>query len=84
MSVRVTEDGYMAFDLTGYQIQRLWDFVDGDVESELSLAYFDEARPDLEDPEETMPAGLYAWFTDYPDEGSLWLPESPGKPGAEP
>lgn len=77
MSVRMTEDGYMAFDLNGYQIKRLLDFVDSDDEAELSLAYFDEERDDLESPDEKMPQGLYAWFTDYPDEGSMWLPETP-------
>ena len=60
--------------MTGYQIHRLWDFVDAEPDAQVTLDVFPE-RPDLETGEK-MPAGLYAWFTDYPDEGSIWLPEN--------
>lgn len=61
--------------INGYQIERLRDFVDAEPEAEVTLGAFPE-RPDMETGEK-MPAGLYAWFADYPDEGSIWLPETP-------
>lgn len=66
--------------INGYQIKRLLDFVDNDDESEVSLAYIDHQRPDGNSNDgEMMPKGLYAWYTDYPDEGSIWLPETPAE-----
>jgi len=64
--------------INGYQIKRLLDFVDSDNEAELTLQYVDHERPDGNSNDgEVMPEGLYAWFSEYPDEGSLWLPETP-------
>jgi hypothetical protein len=67
----------MSISLNGYQIRRLWDFVDAEDEAEIEIEYVDYERPDGNSDGEIMPAGLYAWFRDYPDEGSLWLPETP-------
>jgi hypothetical protein len=65
-------------DINGYQIKRLLDFVDNENEAELTLRYVDHERPDGNSNDgEMMPKGLYAWYTDYPDEGSMWLPETP-------
>jgi hypothetical protein len=61
--------------LTGYQIEQLADFVDGERDTELTLAHFPKRPPDADGNE--MPAGLYAWFSEYPDEGSLHLAEQP-------
>lgn len=69
------DEGPPTLGLNGYQIHRLWDFVDAEPEAEVTLGNFPE-RADMEDGTK-MPAGLYAWFTDYPDEGSIWLPETP-------
>jgi len=64
--------------INGYQIKRLLDFIDGEDETPLTLDFVDHERPDGNSNDgEIMPAGLYAWFTEYPDEGSLWLPETP-------
>lgn len=64
--------------INGYQIKRLLDFVDNEDESEVTLAYVDHERPDGNSNDgEMMPKGLYAWYTDYPEEGSMWLPETP-------
>lgn len=64
--------------LTGYQIEHLADFVDRERDTELTLAHFPERSPDADGNE--MPAGLYAWFTEYPDEGALHLAEQPESP----
>lgn len=61
--------------LTGYQIRTILDMVDAEDEAEITISYIDYDRPCV-DSGEVMPAGLYAWFTDYPDEGSLYLPEA--------
>jgi hypothetical protein len=60
--------------LTGLQIQHMWDYCDGDLETELSIARYEEGKD--QETDETMSAGLYAWFTEYPDEGRLYLPET--------
>lgn len=68
----------MSISLNGYQIRRLLDFVDSEDEAEVEIDYVDHERPDLNSNEgEMMPAGVYAWFRDYPDEGALWLPQTP-------
>jgi hypothetical protein len=67
-----------AVSLNGYQIRRLWDFVDSEDEAEVEVVYVDHERPDGNSKEgEMMPVGVYAWFKDYPEEGSLYLPEEP-------
>jgi hypothetical protein len=70
--------------INGLQLKHALDFVDQDDESELVIEHVDFERPDGNSPDETMPAGLYAWFYDYPDEGSLLLPESAVKTSVPP
>jgi hypothetical protein len=71
--------------MTGLQVQHIADFIDGDPETEVYVAHY-EAGKDEETGEE-MPAGLYCWLVDYPDEGRVWLPPdadaalSQGEPG---
>lgn len=61
--------------LTGYQIKHLLDLADQDDDCELSVGQCDEwIDPDTK---EMNPAGLYAWYTDYPDEGLTLLPDLP-------
>lgn len=62
-------------ELTGYQIKCLADFTDGEDIAEIIVEHF-EASKDAETGEH-MPAGLYAYFTEYPEEGRLYLPEAP-------
>jgi hypothetical protein len=71
-----------AVTLNGYQVKLLLEFVDSEDETEITVAYVDHERPDANSAEgEIMPAGLYVWCTDYPDEGSLYLPETPQADG---
>ncbi len=63
--------------LNGYQIKRLMDFVDGEDETEVCISYCADEREDLSSPGEMMPPGYYVWCADYPEEGSMWLPETP-------
>lgn len=64
----------MSVQITGWQVKHLLDFMDGEDEAELTLEHFAEERKDSETGE-AMPPGLYAWFTEYPEEGSLLLAE---------
>jgi hypothetical protein len=59
-------------ELTGYQVEHLADFVDREADAQISVARFDQDRTGSDG--ERMPAGLYAWFTEYPEEGQVWLP----------
>ncbi len=61
----------MAIQLTGLQVQHLWDFCGGELDAEVTIDRL-EARTSTDG--EPMPAGLYAWFTEYPEEGCLFLP----------
>lgn len=61
------------FSFTGYQLKCVLDFIDGEDDCEVTIAYFD-ACPDTENTGETMPAGDYVWLTEYPEEGRMWLP----------
>lgn len=63
--------------LTGWQVRHLWDFLDlsggdSDDESDVTVQWFDEQPPDADG--EPFPAGYYAYFTEYPEEGRLYLP----------
>lgn len=60
-------------NINGFQLMHLADFVDGERETELTLEVFPEHTANNG---EHMPAGLYAWFSEYPEEGKLWLPET--------
>lgn len=76
--------------LNGYQIRSALAFVapdathepkndkeaqilESELETDLSFGMF-EAGKDEESGEE-MPAGLYCWLTEYPEEGRIHLPE---------
>ena len=58
--------------LTGYQIKLLASMTDGDDECELGVSQYPESTD--EETGETMPAGLYAFYADYLDEGRTFLP----------
>lgn len=45
-------------------------FFGGD-EADVSVAWFDAVESNAEG--EAMPAGLYAWCTEYPEEGRVFL-----------
>jgi hypothetical protein len=57
--------------LNGVQIAALLDFTDRELDAQITLGHFDDRRPDSEG--NPMPAGLYAWFTEYPEEGAIYL-----------
>jgi hypothetical protein len=68
-------------EINGAQVAALVDFLDLNGtpearETPLSLCYYDEERKDKHEGD-TMPPGLYAWFTEYPEEGQLWLDPNP-------
>lgn len=58
--------------LTGMQIQYLNDMMGGEYDSE--GVTIDHREAHTSDEGEQMPEGLYAWFTEYPEEGYVWLP----------
>lgn len=69
--------GDKSFTMNGCQVKHLLDLIDGEDETEVSLEWFNNARPDGNSADgEMMPPGLYAWFADYPEEGQMLLPES--------
>lgn len=66
--------------LTAPQLRQALDFVNPDKgdadqqEDRLTIAWAKESTSEGE----TRPAGLYAWFTEYPEEGAIYLdPEDP-------
>ena len=61
-----------AIRMTGYQISHVWDFIDGEMEADISIGYGDEFTDECG----VTPAGLRAWFTEYPEEGSVHLYET--------
>lgn len=71
--------GREVFFLTGFQVKTLLDLLGGydedSAETELAIG----PLPEHKDAEsgELRSAGLYAWFHEYPDEGSIPLPEAP-------
>lgn len=60
-------------ELTGYQVKKLHEFMGGDFDCNVTLGRFVQERVGKDG--ETMPAGLYVWCTDYPEEGSVLLRE---------
>lgn len=64
----------MSITINGYQIRHALDLLDGEDETPLEF----EELPERKDTDtgETMPAGLYCWFAEYPDEGVVYLPDS--------
>ena len=63
--------------LTGHQVRQLNDMMGDDYESDVTI----EELPDLAVDEGGViairPAGLYAWLTEYPEEGCTLLDEEP-------
>ncbi|CAN5300361.1 hypothetical protein BH10PSE16_BH10PSE16_01290 [soil metagenome] len=60
--------------LTGLQISYLHDACGGEMETELSISRFEDGGT-CADTGDCMPAGLYCWYDDYPEEGRIYLPE---------
>jgi hypothetical protein len=67
-------------NINGFQLRHLADLVDGEDEAEITLGVFEEHKASNG---ERMPAGLYAWFSEYPEEGKLWLAEDEAQRLAE-
>lgn len=59
------------FHLTEHQVEHLLDILDGSP-SPISFREYAEDRK-CSDSDETMPRGLYMWFTEYPEEGQMLL-----------
>jgi hypothetical protein len=57
--------------LDGSQIAQIQDFIDGELEAEISIKWFPESEPDKDGND--MPAGYYAWFHEYPEDGAIYL-----------
>lgn len=64
--------------LTGYQIKNLVAMIADDDECELCLQEYPESVD--EEDGEIMPAGLYAFYPDYPEEGRIFLSKEPEAP----
>jgi hypothetical protein len=61
--------------INGWQINKLATFAE-DADTSMVLRYYGEDRKDGDEP---MPAGLYAWYEEYPEEGQLLLVPAPTK-----
>lgn len=68
------EDQSPRITFTLEQAKRLveWFGDDNDPDAEITVAHFPAGKI-VDDDGKPEPAGLYCWFTDYPDEGSLPL-----------
>ncbi len=67
----------MSVNLTGNQVKQLAEFVypdedDEQLETLVSVQYFDTEATDKETGEK-RPKGYYAWLSEYPEEGSIYL-----------
>jgi hypothetical protein len=74
-------------ELTGYQVKQINDFMGGDYDTSVTVEHLPERTldPGTGDEPTTMPAGLYIWCTDYPEEGAVLLdpvdPDTIGEDG---
>jgi hypothetical protein len=59
--------------LTGYQVQQLNEFLGGDYDCEVTI----EELPERTLGEEVLPAGLWVWCSEYPEEGGVLLDRDP-------
>lgn len=57
--------------LTGAQVKALNEFMGGDYDTDVTIEHCADRRDVVTG--EPMPAGLYAWCTEYPDEGCVLL-----------
>lgn len=74
----ISSDGPVAkyhnkLDLTYAQACELMQMFGGEEEGDISIAHF--YKIEVNDEGDPMPAGLYAWFSDYCDEGRFYLGE---------
>lgn len=86
----VPEQSELTVTLNGRQVAELYDFMDLGAErthsltdgyvTDISIQWFDERPPVDGLP---SPAGYYAWFTEYPEEGSLYLDDQPSETKCE-
>lgn len=67
--------------LTGFQIKNLAVMAADEDECSICIREFEESVDDEDG--EKMPAGLYAYYDEYPDEGRIYLPPEPEQPNAE-
>lgn len=73
---------YPTMTLNGYQLRDALEFIapDGDadqMEMEVTIANLPADKSPLDDDNQRMAAGMYAWITDYPEEGCIPLLEEP-------
>lgn len=62
--------------LNGYQLKQALDFLDNEEETNLCVAWYGQDRREHDKPDgELMPAGVYCWLSEYPEEGQLLLKE---------
>jgi hypothetical protein len=59
--------------LTGYQVKALHAFMGGEFDTDVTIEQCEER---VSSDGEPMPAGLYVWCTDYPEEGCILLFET--------
>ena len=77
--------------LTGHQVRALNDFIGGDHSTDVTIDELPERRLDGAaagggDGPTTLPAGLWVWCTEHPEEGGVHLPVVPpsGYPSMKP
>lgn len=70
----------MTLTINAYQLRQAIDFLD-DGDGELEFAWMPAGTLLSGEP---RPAGLYCWFKEYPEEGSLLLEESPNSASETP
>lgn len=65
--------------LTGYQVKKLNDFMGGDYDAGVTIEELPERTldPGTGDEPTVLPAGLWVWCTDYPEEGGVLLARDP-------
>lgn len=73
---------YPTMTLNGYQLKDALGFIAPDdtaeqLEMDVSIAILPSDKAPLDDDNKRMPAGVYAWITDYPEEGCIPLLEEP-------
>lgn len=64
-------------NLTGHQVRQINDFMGGDYDTPVTIEQLAERVVDGApgEPATVLPAGLYIWCTEYPEEGAVLLLE---------